>query len=126
MDEKNYGREMPSSSRLELSAWIFMRISGVVLVLMALGHLVIMHIINNVDIIDYDFVVARWASPFWRAYDLILLLLALLHGVNGARTVLDDYVHSPVKRRYSFGILYILGILLTIAGTITVIAFQPQ
>jgi len=126
MEERSYGREIPVGSRFELTAWLFMRISGIVLVLMALGHLVIMHILNNVDTIDYGFVASRWASPFWKTYDLILLLLALLHGVNGARMVLEDYVHSPVRRKYSLIALYVLGVLITIAGVISVIAFNPQ
>ncbi len=43
-------------SRLEPYSWLFMRISGLVLVVLALGHLAIMHLVNSVEIIDYDWV----------------------------------------------------------------------
>ena len=48
-----------SSSR----AWYFMRISGLVLVFLALGHLFITHILNNVENINYYFVASRWGDP---------------------------------------------------------------
>ncbi len=33
----------------------------------------------------------RWASPFWQVWDLAMLWLAMLHGANGLRTVINDY-----------------------------------
>ena len=39
--------------------WLFMRISGLVLVVLAIGHLIIMHLINSVEIIDYHWVAMR-------------------------------------------------------------------
>ncbi|MCH7761228.1 succinate dehydrogenase, hydrophobic membrane anchor protein [candidate division TA06 bacterium] len=126
MEVRNSGREKPRDSRFELYAWLFMRFSGVLLIGLALGHLVIMHLINNVDIIDYDFVAARYATPFWRIYDLILLLLALLHGLNGMRTIVDDYVHPRLWRRVSLSLLYSFGFIFTVVGSYTILAFQPK
>lgn len=51
----------------ELAAWFFMRISGLLLVFLALGHLFITHILNNVENINYEFVANRWADPHWRS-----------------------------------------------------------
>ncbi|MFQ5945881.1 MAG: succinate dehydrogenase, partial [Anaerolineae bacterium] len=59
-----YGRPRPSDPA-ELAAWLFMRFSGLVLVFLALGHLAIMHLIYNVELINYEFVAARWSIPFW-------------------------------------------------------------
>ena len=53
----------------------------------------IMHIIHNVDNIDFQFVAARYATPFWRTYDLLMLWFAMIHGVNRVRTIL---VKSPM------------------------------
>ena len=77
------GKPRPESG-LELYAWIFMRVSGLALLFLALGHLLVMHIIHNVDHIDFQFVAARYATPFWRTYDLLMLWFAMIHGVNGA------------------------------------------
>lgn len=110
---------------MELWAWVFMRVSGVALLFLALGHLIIVHLINNVDEISYAFVANRYAGWFWRAYDLALLVLAMSHGVNGMRTIIDDHVHARRWRRLALGALYLVcgGLLLLGAGV--AIFFQP-
>ena len=62
-------RERPVGG-FELWMWLFMRISGIVLLLLALGHTLIMHLpAGGVERVDYSFVAERWASPFWRTWD---------------------------------------------------------
>jgi succinate dehydrogenase / fumarate reductase membrane anchor subunit len=86
----------------ELTAWYFMRISGLVLVFLAVGHLFIMHIANNVENINYAFVAGRWSNPttgwIWRLWDLAMIGLAMFHGFNGLRQILDEQVHGPRAR----------------------------
>jgi succinate dehydrogenase / fumarate reductase membrane anchor subunit len=118
------GRPKPESGT-ELYAWLFMRISGVVLLFMALGHLAIMHLINNIEVINYQFVATRYATPFWRTYDLVMLWLALLHGVNGVRTLVDDYVHPSGWRVATVASLYFLGFLLLALGSLVILTFHP-
>ena len=50
----------------------FLRISGVLLLLFAYAHFAIMHLVNSVDVVDYDFVAGRWASLGWRLFDWLL------------------------------------------------------
>ena len=118
------GKPKPESG-LELYAWIFMRISGIALLLLALGHLLIMHILNNVDHIDFQFVADRYATPFWRTYDLVLLWLAMIHGVNGVRTVLVDYISPRGWRVASLACLFLVGFLLLAMGSLVILTFQP-
>jgi succinate dehydrogenase / fumarate reductase membrane anchor subunit len=118
------GNPRPESG-LELYAWIFMRISGIALLGLALGHLLIMHIIHNVDHIDFQFVAARYATPFWRTYDLVMLWLALIHGVNGVRTVLVDYVSARGWRTVSLASLFLLGFVLLTLGSLAILTFNP-
>jgi len=102
------------SGGFELWAWLFMRLSGVALLLLALGHLVIMHLIHNVDSIDFSFVAGRYRFFYWRLYDLALLLLALLHGMNGLRIILEDYLRGfwrSLARGLIFGVLIVFGLL---------------
>jgi succinate dehydrogenase / fumarate reductase membrane anchor subunit len=117
------GKPRPESG-LELYAWVFMRISGVVLLLLALGHLLIMHIIHNVDNIDFQFVANRYATPFWRTYDLMLLWLAMIHGINGVRTVLVDYINARGWRLASLASLFLVGFVLLTLGSIAILTFQ--
>jgi succinate dehydrogenase / fumarate reductase membrane anchor subunit len=118
------GRPRPESG-LELYAWIFMRVSGITLLVLALGHLLIMHIIHNVDNIDFQFVARRYATPFWRTYDLLLLWLAMVHGVNGVRTVIVDYVSPRGWRTASLASLYLLGFVLITLGSLAILTFHP-
>jgi succinate dehydrogenase / fumarate reductase membrane anchor subunit len=118
------GKPRPESG-LELYAWIFMRISGLALLFLALGHLLIMHIIHNVDHIDFQFVAARYATPFWRTYDLLMLWFAMIHGVNGIRTVLVDYISPRGWRTASLASLFVLGFVLLTLGSLAILTFQP-
>lgn len=110
---------------LELYAWFFMRVSGILLLFLALGHLAIMHLINNVEAVNYDFVAGRYATPLWRTYDLAMLWLALLHGVNGMRTIVDDYVRTRGWRVASLSVLYIVGFVFLLLGSLVILTFQP-
>lgn len=109
----------------ELYWWFFMRVSGVLLLLLALGHLATMHLINDVTAVSYDFVARRYATPFWRTYDLLLLWLALLHGLNGVRIIIDDYVRPRGWRVLSLSALYTVGFLFLVLGSMVILTFQP-
>ena len=118
------GNPRPESG-LELYAWFFMRISGVVLLVMVLLHLAIMHLINNVEVINYHFVAVRYATPFWRTYDLVMLWLAIVHGLNGLRVVVDDYVLSRGWRVLALGIVFIAGLIFLTLGSLVILTFHP-
>ena len=121
-----YGSRPRPAGGFELAAWLFMRVSGVLLLGLALGHLAIMHLINNVDLIDFQFVAVRYARPFWRIYDLLLLILALTHGTNGLRTVVDDFIQKPAARTVVQVSLYTLGFILMLLGSFTILTFRPE
>jgi succinate dehydrogenase / fumarate reductase membrane anchor subunit len=110
----------------ELYSWYFFRVSGILLLVLALGHLLIMHILNNVDVINYQFISDRWASPLWRTYDIMLLVLALAHGFNGVRVLIYDYVSSRNWRVFALSTLYVFGLFFMLIGIQVIITFQPQ
>ena len=120
----SYSRPRPTGG-LELWSWIFMRVSGLLLLLLALGHMVLMHLIHNVDEINYAFVANRYASWCWRGYDLLMLILAMIHGTNGVRILIDDYLHRPLWRRVAHSILYLVCGGLTLLGIGVALFFQP-
>ncbi len=103
-----------------------MRLSGLALVFLALVHFSITHIINDVVETDYDFVAERWHNPLWRLFDWLLLVLALGHGVNGLRWIIDDYVRRPGTRKAARGVLFGLTGVLVIVGTLTILAFPSR
>jgi len=120
------GRARPSGSGgFELFSWYFFRISGLALVFLAVFHVIIMHVVNTVNEIDHAFIVDRWSSPFWQAYDFLLLVLALLHGVNGARVSIDDYVRSSGWRLAAYSTLAIITLIFLVIGMLAIVTFDP-
>ena len=121
-----YGPRPASGGGFETFSWYFFRISGIVLIFMVIIHLIIMHVTTDVACTSYLFVAARYANPFWRLYDWLLLTLALLHGMNGLRVVIDDYVHQRGARLTALSIAGALTVAFFMLGTITLITFQPH
>ncbi len=111
----------------ELWSWYFMRVSGVVLLFLAVFHLLWMHWVIGLSNITFDTIVERWTGPlgpFWRVYDLALLVFALTHGMNGARWVINDYVHRRgwnLTLKTALGVLYAL---LMLMGAYVIFTFQ--
>lgn len=103
--------------------WVFMRVSGIALVFLALTHFALTHIINDVVETDYSFVEARWENPFWQIFDWLLLVLALVHGANGTRVIVNDYARRPPIRRALKSTVYLLATGLVALGTFTIVTF---
>jgi succinate dehydrogenase / fumarate reductase membrane anchor subunit len=108
----------------ETWTWFFMRISGLILLFLALAHFAITHIVNDVVETDFEFVVNRWDNPLWRLYDWALLFLALFHGLNGLRTIIDDYVRHPARRATVKALLYGGSMTLFAYGTLVIVTFD--
>ncbi|ACU40264.1 succinate dehydrogenase hydrophobic membrane anchor subunit [Actinosynnema pretiosum subsp. pretiosum] len=113
-------------NNFELYSWLFMRLSGVALLVLVLGHLFIMNILDGgVHRINFGFVAGRWASPFWQIWDLAMLWLAQIHGGNGLRTVINDYARKDATRFWLKMLLYVSMVLIIVTGTYVVFTFDP-
>ncbi len=115
-------------SAFEFNAWLFMRISGLALIFLALFHMFWLHFVTGVENINFDTMVQRWIGPqgaFWRSYDLLLLGFAFTHGMNGARMVLNDYFHSPGWRSALKIVLVVLWAVLMGLGMYIIFTFVP-
>src|SRR2546421_4409986 len=88
----------PSSGGFETFSWYFMRVSAIGLFFLAIIHLFINHVTTDVACTSYQLVAARYANPYWRVYDWLLLCLALFHGMNGPRVGVVYYVQNPPLR----------------------------
>ncbi|MFJ2114986.1 MULTISPECIES: succinate dehydrogenase hydrophobic membrane anchor subunit [unclassified Streptomyces] len=119
----------PKSTRgnFEMAAWLFMRLSGVVLVVLVLGHLLIQLVLDGgVSKIGFAFVAGRWASPFWQVWDLLMLWLAMLHGANGLRTIINDYAERANTRLWLKGLLYTATVFTILLGSLVIFTFDPN
>lgn len=97
---------MQKKGKFELYSWVFMRISGILLLFMALYHLYWWNIIVGVEHLSADLVLERWNQPLWRLYNVALAAFALLHGLNGARYSIEDYVRKPETRKIVKAVVY--------------------
>ncbi|HUV48364.1 MAG TPA: succinate dehydrogenase hydrophobic membrane anchor subunit [Actinomycetes bacterium] len=114
-------------SNFELYSWLFMRVSGLVLIFLVLGHLFIMNILDGgVQRINFAFVAGRWSSPFWQVWDLLMLWLAQLHGGNGLRVIINDYAERDSSRMWLKAALYASMILVLVTGTLVIFTFDPN
>ncbi|GGU83155.1 succinate dehydrogenase [Streptomyces filipinensis] len=122
-------KKTPKSTRgnFELAAWLFMRLSGIVLVVLVLGHLLIQLVLDGgVSKIGFAFVAGRWASPWWQVWDLLMLWLAMLHGANGLRTVINDYAERASSRMWLKALLYTATVWTILLGTLVIFTFDPN
>lgn len=105
----------------ESRAWMFMRYSGILLIPLVWGHVLLQDIIVGVHKIDLDYVALRWASVGWRIYDTLLLAFAFAHGANGLRQVLNDFIHSDQGRKLVNWGLFLFWLIITAIGGIALI-----
>ncbi len=115
-------------NRADLNVWLFMRVSGLLLIILALGHFFLMHFIYGVENMDFNFIITRWMDPtmglFWRSYDLALLFFALVHGMFGLRYSLEDYVHNHGLRIFLMGLAVLVEVLMLVMGAYVIFTFN--
>jgi succinate dehydrogenase / fumarate reductase membrane anchor subunit len=119
---------MKLSQRLKLDrlAWVFMRVSGFFLVFLIFTHLIVNVMQDGgVHAIDFAFVAGKLADPMWQWFDVSLLWLAVLHGTNGMRTIVDDYVYRIRLKKVLLGGLYGSTALLLVLGTLVIFTLDP-
>ena len=100
-------------------------ISAIGLFFLAILHLIFNHVTTDVACTSYQLVALRYANPYWRVFDWLLLTLALLHGMNGLRVVIDDYVGVRAWRIRLVSLVGAVVLTLFMIGTVTLITFQP-
>ena len=111
---------------VEKWGWIFMRVSGVVLVVLIFGHLFInLFAGEGVLQVSFAFIAGKYANPFWQVYDVLLLWLSLIHGANGMRTIVNDYVAQPIVNRLVKWALVAATVVLLVLGTMVIVTFDP-
>ena len=110
----------------ELNSWLFMRASGLLLLVLVFGHLFVNLMTGEgITQVDFAFVAGKWANPFWQVWDLAMLWLAMLHGCNGLRTIINDYSTRPNMRFALKTLLYFGTAAVIVLGTLVVFTFDP-
>lgn len=109
-------RPIRSAGAFEYGMWLFTRISGLGLMLfgaVSMGVAFTMgsrlfldmpttfrwmffpnpnHVINS----NLPSVTPGWSNAFWQIYSMLMIFMASVHGFNGLRMVLEDYIENPL------------------------------
>ncbi len=105
-------------------AWLFQRITGVILLVLLLVHFWVTHGLPKPEGVTYERIAPRLATPTWKVIDMVFLVCALYHGLNGVWMVVQDYVDSELWQGIIFFLLVTVGGILFFLGAITVIPFK--
>jgi succinate dehydrogenase / fumarate reductase membrane anchor subunit len=114
-------RDVEIRDNYESIAWRWMRYSGILLIPLAWGHMLIQDVLVGAHRIDLSYVQMRWSITGWRVYDFLLLGLAFAHGMNGLRQVLFDFLPAPRTRRWLSWSLFVLWLAVTLVGAVAII-----
>lgn len=120
----------------EYLMWIFTRISGLTLILLAVigmagafwmgarlqmdvGALMrwtffpnTYHVVNT-EVPDIEL---GWASAYWQIMQMLIVFFGLTHGINGLRVVIEDYMHSSWLRILLRGLLFLIWLFMLIVA----------
>ena len=80
--------------------WYLQRVTGGLLLVLLAAHFWVEHFMSapvRRGELTYQVVVARLSNPAWEIIDVVFLLVALYHGLNGLRGIVLDY--GPFARR---------------------------
>ena len=114
------GRARPQGSGWELAIWYLMRLTGIGLFITALSHYIIVHFVFDPAIQKADWVALRWGSMAFRTIDWLMLTFVIFHAFMGIRTIIGDYTSGGLRTGLTM-LLYLVGILLFLMGTMVVV-----
>ena len=128
-------RPAPQSGfNFEYFMWLFTRVSGMALFLLALIGIVgafwmgartqidvgallrwtffpnPFHVVNS-NIPD---VTIGWATAYWQIMQMMIIFFGVTHGMNGVRMVIEDYLGSPRARTLVRSLLFLFWLFLMI------------
>jgi succinate dehydrogenase / fumarate reductase membrane anchor subunit len=120
----------------EYLMWIFTRISGAVLIFLAIVGMALAfwmgartqldvgalmrwtffpnsyHVVNT-NIPD---VVPQWANAYWQIMQMLIIFFGITHGVNGLRMVIEDYIGANRLRIFLRGLLFLFWMFMLIVA----------
>lgn len=136
---------MPADSKVEATMWFFMRISGILLLLLGAFGLVYANLAGGYGKLDagaqmrWSFfpisfhvqssdveVFPNFSNPFWQTYAFLLVGFAAVHAYNGLRAILRDYVRHPLLLNWLQALLLVLWIFMAVAATYVIFVFSNQ
>lgn len=110
----------PSSRPRGLVTWLVVRITGLLLAVLVLGHFAVTHIVTDVAQTGSEFVAERWRSAIVLGWDWLMLAAAVLHGAAGLRVIAVEYA-GPRRVRVASVALFVVSTAMVVLGTVTIL-----
>lgn len=125
----------------EYIMWIFTRLSGLALILLAIIGLVgalwmgarlqvdlgslmrwtffpnTYHVVNT-EIPDIEL---GWASAYWQIMQILIVFFGVTHGMNGLRVVIEDYLDASWLRVLLRGLLFLIWLFMLIVAVYVIL-----
>lgn len=114
-------RPRSTATRGRVLAWVLVRVTGLLLTVLVLGHFAITHILTDVADTNAAFVGRRWGSALWLVWDWLMLAAALSHGGIGIWIAIEDYAGNLTLRRLLHRLLVAVTAVLFVLGTATIV-----
>lgn len=103
--------------------WLLQRFTAVLLFFALGAHLWALHLLEQGRKIDFQKVSQRLHNPFFQVLDIVLIGLALYHGLYGLRGIVFDLVARPGARTAITWGLGLLGLAAFLLAMRTIMVF---
>jgi len=130
-------RSIRSAGVFEYGMWLFTRISGLALIILGAISLAAAFLLGGRTQIDMPTmfrwmffpnpnhvvnsnipdVSLGWSNAFWQIYSMLVIFFAAVHGLNGLRMVLEDYIENA----FIVALMRIIVMVLLVGGAIVAI-----
>ena len=114
-------RARPTPDARRVASFVLVRVTGLMLTVLVLGHFALTHVVNDVAETDAAFVARRWGSALWLTWDWLMLAAAVVHGAAGVSVAIDDYAVDRSSRATYRRILLGLSAIALAIGTVTIV-----
>ena len=135
-------RIVKPSFTFEYTMWIFTRISGLAMIILAIVGITSAFIMgartqmdlptlmrwtffpnpNHVINSEIPDVTLGWANAFWQIMEMLIIFFAASHAYNGLRIVLEDFMGSTIWRPLMRGLIFLLWIFSLILAIYVILA----
>ncbi len=128
-------RSVSKTLDFESFMWLFMRLSGLAMYVFALTGLIIALVMGARTQMDMGtllrwtffpigthvtssdiLVLEQWINPFWSIMQYLVIVFATLHGTNGLRMVLEDYMDKGWNVYLLRGLLFIVWLFMLLVA----------
>lgn len=109
---------------IEVWSWTLQRVTAVFLIFGMILHFGVLHYTDIADKpVTFAVIQERLQSLWWIIFDLLLLIAALYHALNGIWSIVLDWNPRKTVRKSLGWSLSVIGIIALIIGIYTLIPF---